>query len=223
MQKTSPLPTASVTGTALALVLAWDLAGLDLPLARLAGGAGGFPWRDHWLFGWVLHDAARRAAWGLAMALSLGVWWPWGPLRRLAPERRGLLAASALAASLVVVLLKQASGTSCPWDLREFGGSASYASHWGLEPDGGSGHCFPAGHASAGFSFLGGYFAFRDTAPALARRWLAGALGAGCALGVAQQLRGAHFMSHTLWTGWICWTICAALAAAWPRLQERLA
>jgi len=24
-------------------------------------------------------------------------------------------------------------------------------------------------------------------------------------LGIGQQLRGAHFMSHTLWTGWLCW------------------
>mgnify|MGYP003449324878 CR=1 FL=1 len=29
----------------------------------------------------------------------------------------------------------------------------------------------------------------------------------GFALGAVQQLRGAHFMSHTLWTAWICWTL----------------
>jgi membrane-associated PAP2 superfamily phosphatase len=36
--------------------------------------------------------------------------------------------------------------------------------------------------------------------------WLAGAAATGLVLGVAQQMRGAHFMSHTLWTGWLCWT-----------------
>ena len=25
-------------------------------------------------------------------------------------------------------------------------------------------------------------------------------------MGLAQQMRGAHFMSHTQWTGWLCWT-----------------
>ena len=31
-------------------------------------------------------------------------------------------------------------------------------------------------------------------------------MAAGFALGLAQQMRGAHFMSHTLWTAWLCWT-----------------
>jgi membrane-associated PAP2 superfamily phosphatase len=35
---------------------------------------------------------------------------------------------------------------------------------------------------------------------------LLAALGTGGLLGISQQLRGAHFMSHTLWTAWICWT-----------------
>ena len=26
------------------------------------------------------------------------------------------------------------------------------------------------------------------------------------AQGMAQQARGAHFLSHTLWTGWLCWS-----------------
>ncbi len=30
-------------------------------------------------------------------------------------------------------------------------------------------------------------------------------------LGVSQQLRGAHYMSHTLWTAWICWTVGFAI------------
>jgi membrane-associated PAP2 superfamily phosphatase len=30
---------------------------------------------------------------------------------------------------------------------------------------------------------------------------------AGLILGLSQQMRGAHFMSHTLWTAWLCWTV----------------
>ncbi len=37
---------------------------------------------------------------------------------------------------------------------------------------------------------------------------------AGLLLGAAQQLRGAHFMSHTLWTGWICWSVAVLLELA---------
>ena len=57
--------------------------------------------------------------------------------------------------------------------------------------------------------------------------WLRGLLGAsllaGFILGGAQQVRGAHFMSHTLWTGWLCWTVgwlCDLAASALrPRLE----
>ena len=56
---------------------------------------------------------------------------------------------------------------------------------------------------------MGGYFALRERCPAAARTWLAAALGAGLLLGLAQQMRGAHFMSHTLWTAWICWTVAS--------------
>ena len=60
----------------------------------------------------------------------------------------------------VVSTLKYTSSTSCPWDLSEFGGVARHVSHWALGVlDGGGGKCFPAGHASAGIAFFGGFFA----------------------------------------------------------------
>ena len=34
---------------------------------------------------------------------------------------------------------------------------------------------------------------------------------AGLLLGLAQQVRGAHYMSHTLWTAWFCWATAAGL------------
>jgi len=206
-----------------AAVAAWDAAGLDLSLARAFGSAQGFPLREHWLFVHVLHEGARRVGWLLVLLLALGVWWPWGVLRRLDTGERLQVALSALAALAAVSLGKNLSTTSCPWDLAEFGGVARYASHWALGVvDGGGGRCFPAGHASAGFAFIGGYFALRRRAPAAARWWLAAAVLAGLMLGGAQQMRGAHFMSHTLWSGWLCWTVgwlCNLGAAAMrPRL-----
>jgi membrane-associated PAP2 superfamily phosphatase len=207
---------AWITLALLALALAWDASALDLPMARLAGSAGGFPWRDHWLLAGVLHEGGRRVAWLLALALCLSVWWPVGPLVHIGQAERLQLAVSTLLGALAVSLLKVGSQTSCPWELADFGGLAHYASHWSLGPDGGAGHCFPAGHAASGFSFVGGYFAFRRDGQRLARLWLAGALAAGLALGLAQQWRGAHFMSHTLWSAALCWGIACAVRAAWP-------
>src|SRR5205085_4499963 len=47
----------------------------------------------------------------------------------------------------------------------------------------------------------------------LATSTLLGAL----AVSLAQQWRGAHFMSHTLWSACVCWVTAGLLDAAWPR------
>lgn len=200
---------------AIAVLLAlWDMTSLDLMLARWFGTPTGFPMRDSWWLSRLLHDDLKLVAWGAATALIVGVWLPWGPLRRIDLPRRAALAVALLLSLGVVSLSKSLSHTSCPWDLAQFGGVARYVSHWswGLR-DGGSGHCFPGGHASAGFAFLSLYFAWRDDAPRLARACLAAALLGGLALGWVQQARGAHFMSHTFWTAWLCWTTCWAVDA----------
>jgi membrane-associated PAP2 superfamily phosphatase len=209
--------TGRITVALAALALAWDSSGLDLPFARLAGGAGGFAWRHHWLLTAVLHEGTRALAWLLALALCLGVWWPVGPLVRIAQGERLQLALATLCGALAVALLKAGSHSSCPWELADFGGVVRYVSHWSPARDGGTGHCFPAGHAASGFTFVGGYFAFVNSRPRLARGWLAFALAAGLVLGLAQQWRGAHFMSHTLWSAVVCWAVAWVLDAAWPR------
>ena len=202
------------TWAALALILGWDASGLDMALARLAAADGAFPLRDHWLTAGVLHEGARQLFWGVALWLLAGLWWPTGVLRRVSRAGRSRWLASAALALLAVNVSKHASRTSCPWDISEFGGAASYVSHWAWSlADGGPGHCFPAGHASAGFALVGGFFALRETAPRHALACVAIALAAGLVLGLAQQLRGAHFMSHTLWTAWICWFAALGLDA----------
>ena len=210
-------------------LLAWDAAGLDLPLARLTAGAGGFALRDHWLLTSVLHDAGRYLAWLVTLWLLAGCWHPTGVLRRLPVAARVQWLGTALLCLLAVSLLKYSSHTSCPWDLSEFGGAGVHLSHWTWgRSDGGPGHCFPAGHAVSGFAFMGGYFASRDVSPRLAWQSLLAASAVGLVLGIGQQLRGAHFMSHTLWTGWICWALALcvqtlATAVAAPAAASRTA
>lgn len=202
------------TLAALLLLAGWDAGGLDLPAARLLAGPHGFALQNHWLLTKVLHQGVLPLSWLLVVWITLGVWWPTLGQQKLDAGARLRWAGSTWLALLVVDLLKLASRTSCPWDLAEFGGTAVHVSHWAWGVlDGGAGHCFPAGHATAGFAFVSGFFAWRRTAPALARRWLAGALVAGTVLGLSQQLRGAHFTSHTLWTAFLCWSIAWAVHA----------
>jgi membrane-associated PAP2 superfamily phosphatase len=204
---------------AVPVLLGWDLSGLDLPLARWVGGPEGFALREHWLLTRVLHQGGRLAAWTLALALVLAIWWPVGALRRLTWARRLQLAVTPMVITALVGLIKARSATSCPWGLADFGAIEAYHSHWRdfWATVGARGHCFPAGHAMAGFAFVGGYWVFRDTDLRQARIWLAAALCAGLLFGVAQQLRGAHFMSHTLWSAWLACAAAMAIDALWRR------
>lgn len=197
------------TFAALAALILWDTSGLDLVLAHWFGDSGGFALRNNGFLVGVMHEGARRLAWVLVLALVFAVWWPFGVLRAVSRAERLQLVVTTMLALAVVTGVKYTSATSCPWDLGEFGGVARHVSHWAWGTlDGGSGKCFPGGHASAGFAFVSGYFALRRAKPKASRLWLGCAIGAGLILGFTQQMRGAHFQSHTLWTGWLCWT-CA--------------
>ena len=210
----------AVTLATLAALLAWDASGADLAVTRLWAGAdgSGFALRDSLWTATLLHDGGRLAAWALLLALvvaavrapAVATSTPTVPGRA---ERWRWLAVMLLCV-LAVPLLKRHSVTSCPWDLAEFGGTATYVSHWAFgQHDGGPGHCFPSGHAVAAFAFFGLYFQWRSHDVRRAQRWLAVVLGAGLLFGAAQLLRGAHYPSHTLWSAWLCWALNAAAAA----------
>ena len=197
----------------LALV-AWEASGADLRLARWFGDSAGFAWRDAWLTSSLLHSGGRWLAWAV---LALLVWdtarsQPSGP-----PRRERLYWLSATVAALVLVpTIKRFTSTSCPWDLLPFGGTVPYVPHWWLRVlDGGPGHCFPSGHAVAAFAFFGVYFLWRPYRPALAQAALAAVWFLGGVFGWAQMARGAHFLSHILWSAWACWAICSAAAWGW--------
>jgi membrane-associated PAP2 superfamily phosphatase len=192
-------------------ILAWDLSGGDIALARWLGTAHGFAWRDHWFTASLMHSGARAAGWGVLGLLVLDITRPLAFARTLSRAERVHWLSVTLVCAMAIPAIKHGSATSCPWSLVEFGGSAGhYVPHWvlGLR-DGGPGGCFPSGHASTAFCFFSGWFALRDRAPRAARWWLLVSMMSGAALGWTQVLRGAHYLSHPLWTAWLCWTIAA--------------
>jgi membrane-associated PAP2 superfamily phosphatase len=200
----------------LAVVMGWDAAGADLVVVRWFGSAEGFALRDAWWTRGLLHEGGRWLAWAALLGLVVGIWRPLPAFAGLPQRERIGWVVLTLAAVLLVPALKRVSLTSCPWDLAEFGGAAQYVSHWrwGIG-DGGSGHCFPSGHAAGAFAFLSGYFVLRLHTARWARRWLVGVLVVGVLFGTAQLVRGAHYPSHTLWTAWCCWAICLCGHGFW--------
>ena len=206
---------------ALLAVLAWDASGWDLPLAQAFGGPEGFALRDHPVASLWLHDRARQLGWWVLVGLTALCVWPLGGWRRLSGAERAGLAASLWLSLLLVVAIKRFSSTSCPWDLAVFGGTATHVSHWwwGVV-DGGSGRCFPAGHASTALAFWAVPVWLAGVDRRQAWRWFWAVALAGAVLGGVQQVRGAHFFSHTLWTAWLCAAVPVALRALlrWRRV-----
>jgi membrane-associated PAP2 superfamily phosphatase len=157
----------------------------------------------------VLAWLAVAGAWGLSFRMDS--WRPWrAPL--------GRLALSVLVATTLVALLKGQTHMDCPWDLVRYGGDRPFVGLFQPRPPGlPDGRCFPAGHASAGYAWVALYFFFAATRPRLRRAGLAFGLVLGGLFGLSQQLRGAHFLSHDLWTVAICWS--TAVACHWSVLR----
>ncbi len=210
----------------LGALLVWDASGLDLWVMRQVGSAAGFAWRENWFTVQLVHQGGRLLSWLAVAFILLANLRPRQVLPELTRRERLDWLLATLFCLAAVSLIKRASVTSCPWDLAEFGGTAHYISHWafGLR-DGGGGHCFPSGHASAAFAFLGGGCVLARAYPRAARAWLAGVISLGVVYGIGQMLRGAHYPSHTMWTAWICWavTMVALRAPSWLTRRRAVA
>jgi membrane-associated PAP2 superfamily phosphatase len=206
------LPLA-LLAAALALV---EAAGLDRALSRLFFDplSRTFPLRDDPFFEQVLHRGLKYGVIAFALAVFVG-WAASFRIFRLAACRRVLLfvwLAMVLSTSSIS-MVKALSGRHCPYDLTDYGGWAPYTGLLDPLPAGvPPGHCFPGGHASAGFSLFAAYFAaLHFERRKLATAALALAWGLGLGLGLGRVAQGAHFLSHNLWTALICWVLTALL------------
>jgi len=139
----------------------------------------------------------------------------------LSLNAHGQLLASVLLSLAGVAALKQLLPIDCPWDLLSYGGSQQFVGLFSPWPANRAPNaCFPAGHASVGYAWLGLYFYCRQLLPRLALPALMLSSVLGLVLGINQQLRGAHFISHDIATAAWCWSM-ACLTAYWPTLQRR--
>lgn len=197
------------------LTLAWDASGLDLPAMHWLADSRGFALRHDWWLEKVLHDGARQVVTLVYLALLAMIWFPLGPLRDLRRWQRAEMAVGVTLGLVATSLIKRFSLTSCPWELQDFGGAAQYVSHWTwFVADGGGGHCFPGGHASAALAFvalpLPWLASHNERSRAWGRSLLIAILAMGLLFGLTQTLRGAHYPSHTLWTTLLCWLVALA-------------
>lgn len=217
---------------AIPLLLGIEATGIDeiLEAYYFDAASGTFPWKNDATFTLLAHDGLRDLL--LFVPLTIFLLWlvslnkphllqsrlshPWHQPRVLA-----YLFLAMLAGPLLVGLLKDTTTQPCPWNLIEFGGKLHYTHLW-------QGHfwrlshpgkCFPGGHSSGGFALL----AFLPLlAGQSSRRMLVTAMSLGLIMGWVQIMRGAHFLTHNLWSAWIVWlTIVLAWSLIRPHQEKQ--
>lgn len=196
--------------------LASQYSGLDIALERLFydGEQQFWPFKDAWFTSQILHDGARTVLQLVLLSImaAMVASWIFTPLQNW--RRTSLYVFLASITGVVIVgWLKASTHMYTPWDLAVFGGE--YPNIRLFDPVHASlpvGYAFPAGHASGGYALLSLYFSARVSESKYQYPLLILALGAGLTLGIAQQLRGAHMLSHDLFTLTICWSAALLLA-----------
>jgi membrane-associated PAP2 superfamily phosphatase len=163
-------------------------------------------WKDTWITEKFFHKGGRAVSILLACIMTVLSLASLG--KNVLTKYRNIflyLFLATASASWLVSFLKSILGVSCPWEFIRYGGNLDYLTLPQQLRIGNGEGCFPAAHASAGYAWLSLYFAGLH----YQSRWrwfgLAFALSAGALLGFVQQIRGAHFISHDLWTLAVCW------------------
>lgn len=182
-------------------------------------------WKDAWIAEVLFHRGARALSLMLvlvllafAIASYFGGW--------LTVHKKALfyLFFATSGSSFLVSFLKSSLAVSCPWEFERYGGNLIYSNvveQFFLRNGAG---CFPAGHASAGYAWVSCYFFGLYYQSKWSRAGLIIPLFAGLVLGLVQQIRGAHFISHDVFTLALCWFFSLGLFWVFLKLpSEKLA
>jgi membrane-associated PAP2 superfamily phosphatase len=172
-----------------------------------------------WLLETVIHKGGHWLVIAIVLLMLLSTivsyWRGWG--NKISRLSGVYLCTATLASIIAVSLLKRLTTLPCPWSLTKFGGDQApvylydvFSSKLDI------GHCFPSGHASGGFALFSLYFAARILFPKYQagnrlNLWFLPGLCLGLVFGLAQQLRGAHFISHDIASALVCWAVCALI------------
>lgn len=168
-----------------------------------------FPLKHAFFYETVMHTYAKHLLTIVWLGLAWLAWLPagaWGD--RLSDATRYKLRwimILALFNAVVISWLKHQMPHACPWDIARYGGDASWVATFSAHPAMQAGHCFPAGHTTSGVWLAALSLLFLPHAPRKAMLVGIAGLAVGFTLGWAQQIRGAHFLSHTLTSLWLMW------------------
>ena len=132
-------------------------------------------------------------------------------LTRMSSRELGYLLLTLIVIPSTIALLKSMTHVSCPNHLAVFNGDLPYLTIWqnilAQTPQ----KCFPAAHASAGFSLFG--LAYLPHWRPQRRKIIIAVIIAGWIMGLYKMSIGDHFFSHTLVSMLLAWAGACGLAA----------
>ena len=186
-----------------------EYSGLDIALARnfYNDTTGTWPLKNDFLVAGVLHTFARDCVVYVMVGVLLLLVSSF-VFKRFRPFRKGAayMLLGSLAGVALVAILKDSTHIYTPWDLVLFGGDKPHVRIFDPSPAGlPVGHAFPGGHSSGGFAFFSVYFLLSRYRPKYRHFGLALGLTVGGIFAAAQEMKGAHFLSHDLFSLVICW------------------
>jgi membrane-associated PAP2 superfamily phosphatase len=191
------------------LAIISEYTGFDLWLASHFYDAvsQNWPYKSLYLTSTVLHVGAKNVMVAIALlnlaAIPVSYFIP-----RFKPYSKHLLYIfiAAVTGTLVVGELKSLTHIYTPWELSLFDGNKPYIRLFDHVPPGAEvGYAFPGGHSSGGFAYLSLYFALLIQQHRYRHYALLFPLVVGITFAVTQEVRGAHFLSHDMFSFVICW------------------
>lgn len=191
------------------LALMFEYSGLDLWWDSLFYDAKNhvWPYNSLYLTEEILHIGAKKALLWLAflnLVLALASTF----VAILKPYRKHLfyVFGAALAGPVIVAYLKGHNHICTPWDLTIFGGNLPYIRIFDIVPAGTPiVQGFPGGHSSGGFAYISLFFTLSAMRSKYRYYGLFIPLLVGLVFSITQEMRGAHFPSHDMFSFVVCW------------------
>ena len=163
----------------------------------------------------ILYDGIKRIL--ILFAVSILILLLFFRKKKIIKEyKRGLtiILLSAIFVPFIVISLKSITNIPCPCNIQYFNGKYPSIKLLDKYPKDfiqkSKIKCWPAGHASAGFSLLSLFFLFKTQVNK--KRGLFSALAVGWSMGTYKMLIGDHFLSHTIITMMIAWLIILVIS-----------
>lgn len=169
---------------------------------------GIFPWDKSWFADRLMHGYVKnviiRIGYLILLIVALDSLRPWRIMRPFLRARLRFVALASVLVPTTIRSIKQFSVLHCPQGIDRYGGDSPFIRLLDSVPDGIKyGHCFPAGHATVGLWLAAFCVFWLPHKPRTALFVFFTGLSVGFILGWVQQMRGMHFLFHTLWAAWL--------------------